>query len=103
MVKVGNACGTCPICGRLIVRKRPADNALCDCYRFCPICDPAYTVPMTPFTPDLTPSTYGNEKAHNVKGGSAEPPEWTSETLYVCLNHSPPHYSKQKPVEVPLR
>jgi len=101
--KVGYAEGTCPVCGRLLFRRRPADYAVCDCYRYCPLCSPAYTVPMTAFTPDLTPSTYRNEKAHDVKGGSAEPSEWTMETLYVCNNHSPPYYSKQKPVEVRLR
>jgi hypothetical protein len=101
--KIGFARGTCPVCGRLIVRKRPVDNTVCDCYRFCPICDPPYTVPMTTFKPDLTSSTYRNEKAHDVKGGGAEPPEWTIETLFVCYNHSPPHYSKQKPVEVRLQ
>lgn len=101
--KIGSAQGTCPICGKLLIRKRPADYAVCDCYRFCPLCDPPYTVPMTPFTPDLTPSTYRNEKAHEVKGQSVESPEWTSETLYVCHNHSPPYYSKQKPVEVRLK
>jgi len=58
---------------------------------------------MTPYTPDLTASTYRDEGAHDVKGGGAEPPEWTSETLYACHIHSPPHYSKQKPVEVRLK
>jgi hypothetical protein len=58
---------------------------------------------MTAFTPDLTPATYGNERAHDVKGGGAELQEWSSETLYVCYNHSPPFYSKQKPVEVRLK
>jgi len=102
-MKVGYVQGTCPICGKILVRKRPADYAVCDCYRYCPLCDPPHAVPMTIFTPDLTPSTYRNEKAHSVKGGNAEPPEWTSETLYACYNHSSPYYSKQRPVEVRLR
>jgi len=101
--KVGKAIGTCSVCGKTHFRDRPADIAYCDCYRYCPLCDPPYTVLMTPFTPDLTPSMYRSEKAHDVKGGSAEPPEWTSETLFVCYNHSPPYYSRQKPVEVLLR
>jgi len=101
--KVGNASGTCPICGRLLIRRRPADYAVCDCYKYCPLCTPAYTVPMIPFAPDLTPSVYRNEKVHEAKGQGAEPPEWTIETLYYCPNHTPPHYSKQKPVEVVLK
>jgi len=43
---------------------------------------------MTPFTPDLTPTTYESEKGLRV--------------FYVCSNHTPPYYSKQKPVEVRL-
>lgn len=86
--KIGYSQGTCPICGRLILRKRPADIAVCDCYKYCPLCSPAYTVPMTPYTPDLTMTTYESEKGIDV--------------LYVCYQHSPPHYSKQKPVEVRL-
>lgn len=101
--KTGYAQGTCTVCGKLIIRERPADYAVCDCYRYCPLCTPAYTVPMTPFTPDLTPSAYRNEKVHEVKGQGAEPPEWTSETIYVCYNHLPPYYSKKRPVEVRLR
>jgi hypothetical protein len=58
---------------------------------------------MTPFAPDLTSATYRNEEAGDVKGGSAEPSEQSLEILYVCSNHSPPFYSKQKPVEVRLK
>jgi len=58
---------------------------------------------MIPFVPDLNPSTYRNEKVHEVKGQGAELSEWTVETLYYCPNHTPPYYSKQKPVEVALR
>jgi len=103
MTKIGYAKGTCPVCGRLLLRKRPADYAVCDCYKHCPLCTPAYTVLMIPFVPDLTPSAYRNEKVYEVKGQGAEPPEWTVETLYCCPNHTPPHYSKQKPVEVNLK
>ncbi len=102
-MKVGYAEGTCPNCGRTIIKRRPADNIVCDCFRFCPLCNPPFTVPMTPFTPDLTAETYGSEQATDVKGEGAEPADWTMETLYVCLNHSPPYYSKKKPVEVPLK
>ena len=101
--KTGYAQGTCPVCSRLHVHKRPVDNVVCGCFRFCPLCNPPYSVPMTPFIPDLTPATYRNEDAHNVKGGTAESSEQSIEILYVCNNHSPPYYSKQKPVEVHLK
>jgi len=100
--KVGYAYGKCSRCGREFRVRKPAPQfVLCDCYRYCPLEN--WTQLMTPFSPDLTPSLYGAEKAFNVKGGGAEPPEWTSQTLYACYNHSPPYYSKQKPVEVRLR
>ncbi len=62
-----------------------ADYAVCDCYKYCPLCG----AKMTPYTPDLTPTTYESEKDLNV--------------LYVCNNHAPPYYSSQKPVGVRLR
>jgi len=61
-----------------------ADYAVCHCYLYCPLCGAR----MTPYTPDLTPTTYEAEKGLHV--------------LYVCNNHAPPHYSSQKPVEVRL-
>jgi len=57
---------------------------------------------MKPFSPDLTPSTYGAEEDFALKGQAAESPRWTVETIYVCCDHSPPYYSSQKPVEVKL-
>lgn len=97
-MKIGYAEGECPRCGKILRRRRPADVAVCDCYRYCPLCGSE----MTPFTPDLTPSTYRAEEAQALKGEAVESPEWTIETLYVCNNHAPPYYSKQKPVEVKL-
>jgi len=82
--KVGCAQGICPVCGKLLMRNRPADLAVCDCYEYCPLCG----AKMTPFTPDLTPTTYESEKGFDI--------------LYVCNNHAPPYYSKLKPVEVKL-
>ena len=82
--KIGYASGTCPKCGKLLIRKRPADLAVCDCYEYCPLCDEK----MTPYTPDLTPTIYESDKGLEV--------------FYVCNNHVPPYYSKQKPVEVKL-
>lgn len=82
--KVGFAEGECPACGRTLRRRRPAEYAVCDCYERCPLCG----AKMTPYTPDLTPTTYESEKGLRV--------------LYVCNSHTPPYYSKQKPVEVKL-
>jgi len=82
--KVGYAEGKCPVCGKTLIRKRPADMAVCDCYLYCPLCGKE----MAPYTPDLTPTTYEPEKGLDV--------------LYVCNNHVPPYHSKQKPVEVRL-
>ncbi|KPV63642.1 MAG: hypothetical protein AOA66_0774 [Candidatus Bathyarchaeota archaeon BA2] len=81
--KVGFAEGTCSKCGRLLIIKRPVDLAVCLCYEYCPLCG----AKMTPYPPDLTPTTYESEKGLHV--------------LYVCNNHTP-YYSKQKPVEVRL-
>jgi hypothetical protein len=57
---------------------------------------------MTPFNPDLNSKTYGAEEGVALKGQAVESPAWTAETVYVCINHSPPFYSNQKPVEVKL-
>ena len=82
--KIGFAEGTCNRCGKTLRRKRPADLAVCSCYEYCPLCG----AKMTPYTPDLTPSTYDPEKGLEV--------------FYVCNKHTPPYYSTQKPVEVKL-
>jgi len=82
--KVGYAKGICPNCGKTLIRKRPVDMAVCDCYLYCPLCGKE----MVPYTPDLTPTTYEPEKGLNVH--------------YVCNNHAQSYYSKQKPVEVKL-
>ena len=82
--KVGSAQGVCSRCGKTLRRRRPADVAICPCYEYCPLCG----TKMTPYTPDLTPTTYESEKGLDA--------------LYVCNNHTPPHYSSQKPVEVHL-
>ena len=99
IAKIGYARGTCPKCGKLLIRKRPADIAVCDCFKECPLCG----AKMTPYTPDLTPSTYRAEESYALKGQAVTPPEWDLETLYVCNNRTPPYYSKQKPMEVRLR
>ncbi len=90
--------GKCYKCGKNLRRKRPVNLAICDCYKYCPLCG----AEMTPFTPHLTPSTYRIEESLATKGEPVESPGWTLETLYICNNHTPPYYWKQKPVEVRL-
>jgi len=85
-VKVGLAFGRCPKCGRVYVAHRPTQPIQCDCWRTCPICGRE----MKPYTPDLTPSTYGLDGKGNLK------------ILLWCDRHTPPYYSSQKPVEVTL-
>lgn len=85
MTEVGYAKGKCSRCSRTYTRKRPAFSVYCDCWKICPLCSQE----MTPYKPDLTPSVYDPEKGLRV--------------VMVCLNHSPPHYSKDLPVEVKLK
>ena len=62
----------------------------------CPICPPAYTVRMDPYTPDLTPSTYGPIESETLTGDTDAP----LRILYKCPKCG--HYSAQLPVEVAL-
>ncbi len=96
--ELGFAEGICSRCGKTLRRKRPADVGVCDCHKYCPLCG----AEMTAFNPHLTPSTYRIEESFAIKGEPVESPDWTLETLYVCNNHTPPYYSRQKPVEVRL-
>lgn len=96
--KIGFAVGTCPKCGRTLRRKRPADIAVCDCFKECPLCG----AQMNPYTPDLTPSTYRAEESYALKGQAVENAEAGIETIRVCNDHTPPYFSSQKPVEVRL-
>lgn len=87
VTKIGYACGTCPRCGRKICRPRPADYAVCNCWRYCPLDGEK----MEPYTPDLTPSQYDPDKGLDV--------------IMVHISeqdHPQPYYSKQKPIEVRL-
>jgi hypothetical protein len=95
---IGWAEGTCSRCGKTYRLKRLSDTIVCDCHRICPLCG----AEMTPFNPSLNPGTYGAEEGAALKGQAVESPAWTTETVYVCHNHSPPYYSSQKPVEVKL-
>ena len=95
---MGFAEGFCSRCGKTLRSRRPADLVVCDCYEYCPLCG----AKMTPFTPDLTPSTYRAEESYGLKGQAVEKAEAGIETIMVCNNHAPPYYSGQKPVEVRL-
>lgn len=76
--------GECPRCGKTHYSNREGEIIVCDCWRHCPMCG----AEMKPYTPDLTPNTYGLDGRRDF------------EILMVCTNHSPPFYSSQKPVEV---
>jgi hypothetical protein len=51
---------------------------------------------MQPYTPDLTPSTYGPFESENAKGDTDKP----MDILYYCPSCR--YYSALKPVEVHL-
>lgn len=95
---VGWVEGTCSRCRKTLRRKHPEGVAVCDCYRYCPLCG----AEMEPFSPDLNPSTYAAEESLALEGQVVDSSGWTVETLGVCYNHLPPYYTSQKPVEVKL-
>jgi hypothetical protein len=78
--------GKCPECRKIHRSQRREDIAVCDCWRYCPICG----AEMTEYTPDLAPNIYGHDGNHDLQ------------ILMACTLHSPPFLSKQKPVEVEL-
>ncbi|MBT0159050.1 hypothetical protein G4O51_03600 [Candidatus Bathyarchaeota archaeon A05DMB-2] len=78
--------GKCSKCGRIYRSHRKNDLIVCDCWRYCPICEAT----MQPYTPDLAPETYGKDGKRDMQ------------ILMVCNNHSPPFYSTQEPMEVVL-
>jgi len=81
IAKIGFAEGKCGVCGKTLRRRRPADFAVCDCYMYCSLCGKK----MTPYTPDLSPTTYESGEI---------------DVLFQCPNCG--YKSKQKPVEVRL-
>jgi len=91
-VQIGYAEGVCSNCGKTLMRRRPVDIAVCDCYEYCPLCGNK----MQPYTPDLTPSTYGPIESEEAQGDTGKP----LDVFYYCLNCR--YYSAQKPVEVRL-
>jgi len=98
--KVGDACGVCSRCGKEICRLRPADLAVCDCWEYCPQDHGKgpYGTKMVPYTPDLTPNTYGPiEVVSGEAWGDLEHPMHILRKCPVCKYHS-----AQKPVEVQL-
>lgn len=92
-VKIGYAEGTCPECGRTLRRRRPTDYAVCDCFQYCPLCDNK----MEPYTPDLSPSTYGPIESDTAVGDTESPVK----ILYYCSTCR--YYSARMPVEVSLQ
>jgi len=82
--KVGYATGTCPRCGKTLIRRRPASVAVCDCWMYCPLCGGR----MEAYTP---PSDLRQYEAGDL------------DTVMICRNHTPPYKSKVKPVEVKLQ
>jgi len=96
VAKIGFAEGTCSNCGRTYQQKRPATTVVCDCYKYCPICQPSFTVKMEPYIPELTPSTYGAIESDKAIGDTESP----LKTLFRCPKCG--YYSAQKPVEVTL-
>ncbi|RLI33485.1 hypothetical protein DRO56_01620 [Candidatus Bathyarchaeota archaeon] len=62
--KVGYAVGTCPECGRVLRRERPASSSICDCYRRCPLCG----CEMEPYKPDLEAENYRVEDVLDPTG-----------------------------------
>jgi hypothetical protein len=91
-VKIGIAEGVCSNCGRILSRRRPADMAVCDCYKFCPLCGKE----MQLYTPDLAPNIYGPIESEKAKGDTDK----LINILYYCLSCG--YYSALKPVEVLL-
>jgi len=92
--------GTCPRCGRTLVRPRPCKVAVCDCHKFCPQDHGkgAYQTAMSPYTQDQTPSTYGPiDPGESDAWGDLDHP---MNIRYVCLACS--YHSAQLPVEVKL-
>jgi len=96
MIKVGYAEGTCPVCGRVWRRRRPATDAVCDCYLYCQICGEK----MQPYTPDLNPAAYRSEDSTDPTG-EADRHEATMYTRYYCPTCD--EYSDGVPVVVRLR
>jgi hypothetical protein len=82
--------GSCSRCGREYHADH-SDVVVCDCWEQCPIC----CQKMTPYTPDLSPSTYAQDGKR----------DWL--ILRVCNNlvghpnHSP-HFSSQQPIQIEL-
>jgi len=76
--------GKCSKCGKIYYSHRKGDIIVCDCWRYCPLCG----AEMTPYTPESNMALYGFDGKRDLK------------ILMVCLRHTPPFYSSQKPVEV---
>ncbi len=99
-VKVGYVSGTCPNCGKELSAPRPENLIVCDCWEFCPRDHGkgAFGSKMVPYTPDLTPNSYGPIKSvSGVAHGDLEHPFKVLMRCPICNYHS-----SLKPVEVQL-
>ena len=76
--------GKCPQCGKVHISDRKGDVAVCDCWRYCPMCG----AEMTIYMPDLAPNVYSVDGKRELA------------VLMECTRHSSPFFSTQKPVEV---
>jgi hypothetical protein len=79
-------------CSRCEYHSKHEAVVVCDCWKKCPLCSQE----MKPYTPDLSPNTYGLGDNRDLQ------------ILKVCINlvgHSDhfPFYSDRKPVEVELQ
>ena len=99
-MKIGYAVGVCSRCGKTLRRRRPADTAVCACFKYCPVDHGkgAYGTKMKAYTPDLTPRTYSPIKPDDSDAwGDLEHP---MRILYVCPACN--YHSEQTAVEVEL-
>jgi hypothetical protein len=92
--------GKCNVCQRILRSPKPADLMICDCWEFCPNDhgNGAYGTKMEPYTPDLTPNTYGPIKTefNNISGDLKHP----MNIFMQCPTCG--HLSAQRPVAVKL-
>ncbi len=82
--------GKCPRCGREY-HVAQDDVVVCDCFEKCPLCG----AKMEPYTPDISPNTYGIDGKRDLQ------------VIRVCNNtadHSDqsPYFSTQQPIQVEL-
>jgi hypothetical protein len=99
MNKIGLACGVCFNCGRELCKSRndPEKFIVCDCYKYCPRNHGkgSYGTEMLPYSPDLTPNSYG---PITEKGKAWGDLDHQMNILYYCPTCG--YHSSLKPIEV---